>query len=142
MNRSSLPDSSSLDSASALSAAVPTGTRFASPPYETEVTAEGLRIIVYLPEVDPRAVEIITSDGDLTLTAPRRHYVRPNWSALHLESVQRDYRLHIRLGTGLDLENLVARYRAGRIVLEVPKRTLAPRPERTGGNDDTFATAA
>ena len=105
---------------------------FATPPYETEATAAGLRVTVYLPEVDPRAIELVTQGGALTLSAPHRQYVRANFSALHLESAQSDYRLHLRLGDSLDLGAITARYRADRITLDVPKHRIAatrsPRP--------------
>ena len=49
-------------------------------------------------------------------------FVRVNWQALHLESAQRDYRLRLRLGHGLDYAGLQAAMHEGVLTLLLPKR--------------------
>ena len=56
-----------------------------------------------------------------SVTARKTHVVRVNWQALHLEGVQRDYQLKLRLGHGLDFEELSADLRDGVLTVVVPK---------------------
>src|SRR5262245_46971578 len=84
----------------AASASMPTRT----PHYECIEDADALKVIVFVPGVDAAGVEIARRGPDLTVTARKSHFVRVNWTALHLEKAQRDYRLSLRLGNGLDYD--------------------------------------
>ncbi len=92
------------------------------PHFECAHTANGLRLDVFVPGVAPSGVEITTVGPDLVVRARRAHPVRVNWSALHLEAVQRDYELQLRLGHGLDFDALRAEMRDGILRIVVPKR--------------------
>ena len=59
---------------------------------------------------------------DLTVTARKKHFVRPIWTALHLEAVQKDYRLNLRLGHGFSYPEIRAEIHEGILTLTIPKR--------------------
>jgi HSP20 family protein len=92
------------------------------PHFETAHAAEGLRLDVFVPGVEPSGVELTTAGTDLVVRARRSHPVRVNWAALHLEAAQRDYELQLRLGRGLDFDALRAEMRDGILRIFVPKR--------------------
>ena len=75
--------------------------------------------------VEASGIEISRRGPDLTVTAHKSHYVRTNWQALHLEGVQRDYQLRLRLGNGLDYDALNAELVDGRLTLTLPKKVAA-----------------
>jgi HSP20 family molecular chaperone IbpA len=54
--------------------------------------------------------------------------VRVNWQALHLEGLQRDYRLRLRLGLGFDFAQMQADMSDGVLTLSVPKRQAVQPP--------------
>ncbi|MDD3179742.1 MAG: Hsp20/alpha crystallin family protein [Opitutaceae bacterium] len=101
-------------------------TAFRQPHYDCREQSRAVKIVVYVPGVDAAGVEIVTHGPDLIVTARKARYVRVNWTALHLERAQSDYRLCLRLGHGLDYELLHASLRDGRLTIEVPKRQLVP----------------
>jgi HSP20 family molecular chaperone IbpA len=88
--------------------------------------------VVYVPGVEASGVEIEGRGSDLTVTARKRHHVRVNWQALHLESAQRDYRLRLRLGAGFDYSAMQAEIAHGVLTVTLPKRLpeTAPRLRR------------
>lgn len=92
------------------------------PHFETAHAADGLRLDVFVPGVEPSGVEITTIGTDLVVRARRPHPVRVNWTALQLEAAQRDYELQLRLGRGLDFDGLRAEMRDGILRILVPKR--------------------
>ena len=71
---------------------------FREPAYECRETDQGLRLTVYVPGVEAAGVEIEGNGADLTVHARKPHPVRVNFDSLHLEGVQRDYLLKLRLG--------------------------------------------
>jgi HSP20 family molecular chaperone IbpA len=81
-----------------------------------------MQIVVYVPGVDASGIEIEGRGADLTITAQKSHFVRVNFGALHLESVQRDYLLRLRLGTGFDYANMAAEIVGGVLTIQLPKR--------------------
>jgi len=89
-----------------------------------------MKIEVLVPGVEPSGVEITTRGPDLFLTARKARFVRVNWQALHLESVQRDYQLTLRLGHGLEYDDLRASLRDGVLTIIVPKRSIGADRER------------
>lgn|SRR5690606_3539002 len=102
---------------------------FRRPHFQCETLDDALRLVVFVPGVDASGVEIATSGLDLTITARKRRIVRVNWQALHLESVQRDYQLHLRLGRGLDYPALHAELKDGELTVVIPKKSAAAPPE-------------
>jgi HSP20 family molecular chaperone IbpA len=58
------------------------------------------------------------------VTARKTQHVRANWQALHLENVQHDYELKLRLGLGFNYEALQASFDRGVLTIVVPKKQL------------------
>lgn len=98
------------------------------PHYDCQDIEDGLRVTVYVPGVDAAGVEITTRGPDLLVTARKSHFVRVNFDALNLESVQRDYSLSLRLGRGLDYTALEAEITDGVLTLTIPKKQPAAFP--------------
>ena len=96
-----------------------------TPHYDCVQESDALKVIIFVPGVEASGVEITRRGPDLTVTARKSHYVRANWQALHLEGVQRDYQLRLRLGNGLDYDALNAELIDGRLTLSIPKRLAA-----------------
>lgn len=94
---------------------------FRSPHYDCMDLPRALRLTVYVPGVDAGGVDITTQGPDLFVTARKTHHVRANWQALHLESVQRDYQLKLRLGLGFDFDALQASIARGVLTITLPK---------------------
>lgn len=101
---------------------------FRSPQFDCRPQDGALRVLVYVPGVEPAGVEIVAGDTDLTVTARKLHPVRPNWSALQLERAQRDYRLRLRLGHGYDYAALTAELRDGVLTLTLPDKAYVAEP--------------
>ncbi|MCF3652239.1 Hsp20/alpha crystallin family protein [Synoicihabitans lomoniglobus] len=120
MNNIALPTKSAAKSR--LPESVPCNGSFCTPHFDCETLPDALRLVVFLPEVHPRAVEIATRGTDLTVSARKAHHVRANWKSMHLEGVQRDYLLNLRLGRSLDFTALQAELRDGALTLTIPKR--------------------
>lgn len=98
---------------------------FRTPHFDLQTLADALQLVVYVPGVEPCEVEIATRGPDLTVTARKAHYVRTNWQSLHLEGVQRDYLLNLRLGRSLDYKALQAELREGVLTIRIPKLDAA-----------------
>jgi HSP20 family molecular chaperone IbpA len=96
-------------------------TEFRSPHYDCMDLPQALKLTVYVPGVDASGIELTTQGPDLLVTARKTHHVRTNWQALHLESVQRDYQLKLRLGHGFDFEALQASVARGVLTIVLPK---------------------
>ncbi len=89
-----------------------------------------LRLVIYIPGTDASGVEIEARGPDLTVTARKTHFIRQNWTALHLEAAQKDYRLKLRLGHGFAYPAMQAEISDGILTLTIPKRAVAARDER------------
>jgi HSP20 family molecular chaperone IbpA len=98
---------------------------FRQPAYDCQEHAGVMKLVVYVPGVDAAGVEIEGRGADLTVTAKKARFVRVNFGALHLEGAQRDYRLRLRLGTGLDYAAMGAEIAHGVLTITLPKRTVA-----------------
>ncbi|MFM1852024.1 MAG: hypothetical protein RIS54_1708 [Verrucomicrobiota bacterium] len=98
---------------------------FRQPNYDLREQPDAVKLTLYTPGVSPASIEIEVSGPDLIVTARKPQVVRVNWSALNLESAQRDYRLRLRLGFGLDYAGLHAEFHAGVLTLILPKRQPA-----------------
>lgn len=97
-------------------------TAFRQPHFECTELPQALKIEVLVPGVDPGGVDITTRGPDLLVRARKARPVRVNWQAAHLEAVQRDYELKLRLGHRFDFERLHAEMRDSVLTLVVPKR--------------------
>jgi HSP20 family protein len=95
---------------------------FRQPAYDCQEHADVMKLTVYVPGVDASGVEIEGRGADLTVTARKARFVRVNFTALHLEGVQRDYRLRLRLGTGFDYAAMQAEIANGVLTVALPKR--------------------
>ncbi len=95
---------------------------FRSPKYDCREQDGALKLLVYVPGVDSSGVEITARGPDLMVTARKKHFVRINFNAANLEGVQKDYCLKLRLGNGLDYENLNAEINDGVLEITLPKR--------------------
>lgn len=95
---------------------------FRKPNYECQDHADALKLVVFVPGVDANGVDIEARGPDLTVTARKTHFVRVNWQALHLETVQRDYRLRLRFGSGFDYAAMQAEIADGVLTVTLPKR--------------------
>ena len=84
-----------------------------------------MKLVVYLPGVGASGVEVEARGADLTVTAHKQHFVRVNFQSLHLENVQRDYRLRLRLGHGFDYSAMEAEIDDGVLTITLPKRNAA-----------------
>lgn len=107
----------------------PVSQDFRSPLYDCIDMAQSLKLVVYVPGVDARGIEISTQGPDVFVTARKTHHIRSNWRALHLEGVQRDYQLKLRLGVGFDYEALQASVARGVLTIALPKKQLVPASE-------------
>jgi HSP20 family protein len=101
---------------------------FRQPHFECMDLPQALKLVVLVPGVDASGVEIVSIGPDLLVTARKVHYLRVNWQALHLENVQRDYQLKLRLGHGLEFDELRADLRDGVLTIVVPKKESAAAP--------------
>jgi HSP20 family protein len=97
-------------------------TMFRQPSYDCREHPDAVKLTVYIPGVDASGVQIEARGPDLLVTARKTHFVRVNWQALHLESVQRDYQLRLRLGHGIDYPELHAELNEGVLTVVLPKR--------------------
>ena len=98
------------------------------PHFECTDLPQALKLVILVPGVEARGVEIITRGPDLVVTARKAQVVRVNWQALHLEGVQRDYQLKLRLGHGFEFGELRADLRDGVLTVVVPKKESAWAP--------------
>ena len=96
-----------------------------APHYDCQDLPQALKLTVYVPGVDAHGIELSSRGSDLLVVARKTRHVRVNWSALHLEPAQLDYRLQLRLGTGFDFAALRATLHDGVLVLTLPKRAAA-----------------
>ena len=95
---------------------------FRQPVYDCQEHRNTMKLVVYVPGVEAAGVEIEGRGSDLTVTARKPHRVRVNWQALQLESAQRNYRLRLRLGTGVDYSAMEAEINHGILTVTLPKR--------------------
>ena len=98
---------------------------FRQPSYDCREHPGAVKLDVYVPGVDATGVEIEARGADLIITARKAHFVRVNWSALHLEGSQRDYRLRLRLGASFDYSAMQAEMHEGVLTVTLPKRPAA-----------------
>ena len=95
---------------------------FRQPGYDCQEHGDAMKLVVFVPGVGASGVEIEARDADLTVTARKQHFVRVNFTALHLEGAQLDYQLRLRLGHGFDYAAMAAEIRDGVLTITLPKR--------------------
>lgn len=95
---------------------------FRQPNYDCREQPDAVQLTLYTPGVNPTSIKIEAVGPDLIVTARKSQVVRVNWQSLQLENAQRDYRLCLRLGTGLDYAALQADFHDGVLLLTLPKR--------------------
>jgi HSP20 family molecular chaperone IbpA len=83
-----------------------------------------MKLEVFVPGVSADGVDIEAQGPDLLITARKSHYIRVNWSSLHLEGAQRDYQLRLRLGLIFDYSAMRAEIHNGILSVTVPKRNV------------------
>ena len=94
---------------------------FRQPHFECSDLPSALKLVVLVPGVEASGMEITTCGPDLVITASKAHLVRVNWQSLHLEGVQHDYQLKLRLGSNFNFEELQADLREGVLTIIAPK---------------------
>lgn len=95
------------------------------PHHEITDTGDALLLAAFMPDVDAVDIELIVRGPDLIITARKKHIVRTNWRALHLEAAQHDYLLRLRLGTHIDYDTLKAELSDNMLTLVLPKKRPA-----------------
>jgi len=95
---------------------------FRQPHYDCVERQDGLRIVAYIPGVDPTTIDLEVIGPDLVMTAPKRQIVRTHWRSLHLEPVQWDYQLRLRLGFSLAYDALEASLNGDTLTIDIPKK--------------------
>ncbi len=95
---------------------------FRKPHYDCTEQHGVIHVSVYMPEVDAVGVELVVRGADLIVRGRKRHLVRVNWRALHLEGAQHDYELRLRLGHAFDFDALNAELNDGLLTLAIPRR--------------------
>jgi len=95
---------------------------FRNPHFDCTQQADAMRVVVYVPGVEASGVEITLRGPDLVVTARKSHFVRVNWSALHLEGAQRDYQLSLRVGNGFDPDAMTAEIADGVLTITLPHK--------------------
>lgn len=98
---------------------------YRTPHYDCSDLPAALKLTLYVPGVDANGVDLASRGPDLIVTARKTPHLRANWQALHLESVQRDYQLKLRLGLGYDFAALQASITRGVLTIVLPKIRLA-----------------
>ena len=95
---------------------------FRQPHYDCQERTDALEFSSMCPAWTRLASTSKCAEPDLIVTAPKSHLVRANWRALHLEPVQRDYRLCLRLGFSLDYDALRAELHDSVLTITIPKK--------------------
>ena len=98
---------------------------YRTPHYDCTELPTALTLTLYVPGVDAHGVELVARGPDLIVTARKTTHLRANWPALHLEKVQRDYQLKLRLGLGFNFEATQASLTRGVLTIMVPKNRPA-----------------
>ena len=101
---------------------------FREPVFECTNLSAALELCVYAPGVDASGVEIASDGPDLSIIARKTHFVRPNFAGLHLEAVQPDYHLKLRLGFAYDFAALRAELADGVLTIWLPKKPALAAP--------------
>ncbi|MDR1010598.1 MAG: Hsp20/alpha crystallin family protein [Opitutaceae bacterium] len=97
---------------------------FRNPHYDCQYDDASMKLTVYIPGVVASGVDITMRGPDLTITARKERFVRPNWGGLQLERAQRDYLLRLRIGCACDPAGMTAELHNGILTLNLPGRDL------------------
>jgi len=113
-----------LSQASTRSSEVKISESLRQPNYECQDQGNAMKLEVFVQGVSADGVDIEAQGPDLLITARKSHYIRVNWSSLHLEGAQRDYQLRLRLGLIFDYSAMRAEIHNGILSVTVPKRNV------------------
>jgi HSP20 family protein len=98
------------------------------PRYDVRETVDAFTLTASVPGVDRSSVET-TVDGDKLTVVARRTWTPPTeWTPLHREIAQTDYRLVLTLDSRVNRDGVRAELNQGVLTLTVPKaETVKPR---------------
>lgn len=100
--------------------------QFRDPHYECRYHDDAMKLTVYIPGVVASGVDITMRGPELTITARKERFVRPNWNGLQLERAQRDYLLRLRIGYAYDPSDMTAELHNGMLTLTLRRRDTIP----------------
>jgi HSP20 family protein len=108
--------------------ATETPRRTVVPRYGVRETADSFVITAHLPGVERSAIETTVHGENLTIFARRVNAVPAEWTPLHRESSDADYRLVLELDHRVNRDGISAELSQGVLTLTVPKaETVKPR---------------
>ncbi|MEZ5275808.1 MAG: Hsp20/alpha crystallin family protein [Opitutaceae bacterium] len=104
---------------------LPSGREHARPHHDITADEQGVEISAIMPEVSDEGLELILFQDQMIVTGRRTRTVRPNWEALQLECVQKDYRLCVRLGFTAEPESIRAELACGILSIRIDRPRVA-----------------
>lgn len=108
--------------------------REVKPRYDVRETTDAFVITAYVPGTDRSGVETTVDGENLTVVARRTWTAPAEWTPLHRETSQADYRLVFDLDHRVNREAIRAELNQGVLTLTVPKaETIKPRKVEIAG---------
>ena len=98
-----------------------------SPKFSVDHSAEGNRVYVELPGVTKEDLNLALENDELKIEAKASYKWPETWKPLHRESVDRVYRLSLRLGHQVKQTAIGAELSDGILTLIIPKEEAAKR---------------
>jgi HSP20 family protein len=103
--------------------------RILIPRYNVRETANAFVVTAYVPGVERSAIETSVHGESLTVQARRTATVPSEWTPLHRESLEADYRLELELDQRINRDAVEAGLNQGVLTLTLPKAE-ATKPRR------------
>ena len=103
--------------------------RAVTPRYQIRENPESFVITAWLPGVNRTALETTVHENTLTVSGKRNSDVPSEWTAVHREIPQTDYRLALELDNRVNREAVTAELSQGVLTLTLPKAE-AVKPRR------------
>ena len=98
------------------------------PRYRIRETEDAYVVTARIPGVDRSAIETTVQGENLTVVARRTTTIPEEWTAVHRESSDADYRLVLELDHSVNRDAVTAELNQGVLTLTVPKaETVKPR---------------
>jgi HSP20 family protein len=105
-----------------------------SPRYGISENEQAYVVTAYVPGVAPADIETIVDGEKLVVNARRTWSAPENWTPVHREIAQADYRLVLGLDRRVNRDGVKARLTQGVLTLTLPKaEELKPRKIETAG---------
>jgi HSP20 family protein len=102
--------------------------RTVAPRYTVREEADAFVVTARVPGVERSAIETTVHGENLTVTARRADSVPSEWTPIHRESLDADYRLVLELDHRVNRDGVKAELSNGVLTLTVPKaETVKPR---------------